>query len=181
MPEQRKFPAWLKESIGVLVVLTGYGVLGAQFLMKYTNYPKDGGPAWMNPWWFLPEPFAWFIILLIFSDGVGGFGILSILITSAFVRIKYYWHWMAIVTVGITISKTIVEYIVRVVWYQKFFQNPHYSSGIPARKISAIIFDVLAQLASNGLFTLVLILFFALPLYFIRVHIHEKRLKAKTE
>ena len=149
LPEQRKFPAWLKESIGVLVVLTGYGVLGAQFLMKYTNYPKDGGPAWMNPWGFLPEPFAWFIILLIFSDGVGGFGILSILITSAFVRIKYYWHWMAITGVSISIIKTLI------------LEN----------------FD----LASNGLLTSVLILLFALPFYFIRVHIYENRLKAKTE
>ena len=148
MPEQRKFPAWLKESIGVLVVLTGYGVLGAQFLMKYPNYPKDV-PSWMNPLDLVPEPFAWLITLLIFADGVGGVGILSILITSAFVRIKYYWHWMAITGVSISIIKTLI------------LEN----------------FD----LASNGLLTSVLILLFALPFYFIRVHIYENRLKAKTE
>ena len=91
-----------------------------------------------------------FLSYIIFADALGGFGILSTVIVACFVRVKYFWHWMAVMDIMITILKTLLEIVLR----SKIFI---FSSS-----------QILRHLLDDGLLIFILLIIFVFPIYLYR-------------
>ena len=138
----RKLKPWVKEGLIVLLLLVAYGLVKVWFLETFPR-TRLGGATWIRQLrWVFSRPVCLFFVLLMTADGVGGFGIISILITACSVRVKYFWRWMAVTGISITVLSIALPLFLRI--------------GRKLPVLHAVIF------------TTALIFFFALPIYWYR-------------
>ncbi len=139
---QRNLKPWVKEGLVILTLLTIYGLMKAWFLVTFPH-TRLGGAMWIRDLqWIFSKPVCLFYAMLITADGVGGFGIISILIVACFVRVKYFWKWMTITGISITVISITLQLFPK--------------TGRTGSVLLAIIY------------TAALIFFFALPIYWYR-------------
>ena len=109
----RKMKPWVKEGLVILTLLITYGFVKEWFLATYPH-TRLGGAMWLrNLQWIFSKPVCLFYALLLSADGVGGFGILSIITVTCFVRVKYFWKWITVTGISITLISFTLELLIR--------------------------------------------------------------------